>query len=77
LTATLPFCFLQQQQQQQQVVTVESLLSGILHFRVQHHMQQLALVPSLELLLQQHPQVSYDMRIAGARMCSWHSSIHN
>jgi hypothetical protein len=37
---------------------VEALLSGILHFRVQHHMQQLALVRSLDLLLQQHPQVS-------------------
>ncbi|WIA36239.1 hypothetical protein OEZ86_007571 [Tetradesmus obliquus] len=48
----------QQQQQQQPPCSVESLLSGILHFRVQHHMQQLALVRSLDLLLQQHPQVS-------------------
>ncbi|KAF6266070.1 hypothetical protein COO60DRAFT_641728 [Scenedesmus sp. NREL 46B-D3] len=42
----------------QQPCSVESLLSGILHFRVQHHMQQLALVRSLDLLLQQHPQVA-------------------
>jgi hypothetical protein len=60
----------------QQLCSVESLLSGILHFRVQHHMQQLALVRSLDLLLQQHPQVGHTLlwqlsctSVCGAELC--------